>query len=337
MSKTDLIPRLVVVLLPVVLGGCKSFDLKRPIPWMVGEETATGQAMHIVGTWTDTVLYQQGRRPQRGFGGRLMFYGVDETEPLKVEGTLVVYAFDERGREPDDNRPTKKFVFPADQLAKHYSTSELGHSYSFWLPWDEVGGEQKDISLITRFQPTHGSVIVGAATRHVLPGTPTGQQHEPPRGVQQAAYQSAPPGRGAVNLAGYVQENGPGSASDGRHMMVATIPVPEDWATAPPQVATSQPAPQQTMPQMPGHASPAYRPQNVNPQQAAQPPAGVPANPSGPSDGPAASGQPTAQTTGEPNPAFQPRATGFAPRQPRVPGQSISRLVRDRAGWPRFR
>jgi hypothetical protein len=125
----------------------------------------------MVSTWTDTVLSQQGKKPQRGFGGRLIFYAEDEEKPVVVDGQLVVYAFDETGREPSDNKPTRRYVFPPDQIPLHMSKSDLGATYSFWLPWDEAGGAQTEVSLICRFEPKGGSVITSEQTRQRLPGS----------------------------------------------------------------------------------------------------------------------------------------------------------------------
>lgn len=124
----------------------------------------------VVASWTDTVLHQTGKTPQRGFGGRLIFYGEKDDKPVLVDGQLVVYAFNETNRDPTDNKPTKRYVFPPDQVARRMSMTELGPSYSFWLPWDEVGGPQTDISLIARFEPKGGALVVGEQTRHLLPG-----------------------------------------------------------------------------------------------------------------------------------------------------------------------
>ena len=102
-------------------------------------------------------MTQTGKTPQRGFGGRVMFYGKDGNDPILVDGQFVVYAFDETNREPTDNKPTRRYVFPPDQVAIRMSKSELGAGYSFWLPWDEVGGPQTNISLICRFEPKKGA------------------------------------------------------------------------------------------------------------------------------------------------------------------------------------
>lgn len=140
-------------------------------PWNSDDEPQTPQ--RIVGSWTDTVLHTVGKQPQRGFGGRLIFYGDDKEKPVLVEGQLVVYAFDETQRDPTDNKPTRRYVFPADQVARRMSKTSLGPSYSFWLPWDDVGGPQTEVSLIARFEPTKGALIMSEQTRHLLPGATT--------------------------------------------------------------------------------------------------------------------------------------------------------------------
>jgi hypothetical protein len=146
------------------------FDLKKPWPFH-DDGPKKGTPVRIASTWTDTILRQSGKPSQRGFGGRVMFYGKEGTDPILVDGQFVVYAFDETNREPTDNKPTRRYVFTPEQLPPRMSKSELGASYSFWLPWDEAGGPQTSISLICRFEPKKGSVVMGEQTQHLLPGT----------------------------------------------------------------------------------------------------------------------------------------------------------------------
>jgi len=149
----------------------KLFSMKSSWPWRDREEPEEGTPVRVVGTWTDTVLTQAGQKPQRGFGGRLVFYEKNNDKPILVDGQLVVYAFDETGRDPTDNKPTRRYVFPPDQVPRHMSMSEIGASYSFWLPWDEAGGPRTEVSLICRFEPKGSAVITSEQTRHLLPGT----------------------------------------------------------------------------------------------------------------------------------------------------------------------
>jgi hypothetical protein len=163
----------------------KIFSLDSTWPFKNKDEPQEGTPTRMVCTWTDTVMTQPGVKPQRGFGGRIMFYERDEKKPILVDGQLIVYAFDEAGREPTDNKPTRRYVFPADQIPLHMSKNEFGASYSFFLPWDEAGGPRTEISLICRFQPADGGVIASEQTRQVLPGTlaavPTNGTPQPPK------------------------------------------------------------------------------------------------------------------------------------------------------------
>jgi hypothetical protein len=136
------------------------------------DESEPQVPQRLVCSWTDTVLYQTGKQPQRGFGGRLIFYGEEADQPVLVDGQLVVYTFDESNRDLTDNKPTRRYVFPPDQIARRMSKTSLGPSYSFWLPWDEAGGLETEISLIARFEPKGGAIVVSEQTKYRLPGEP---------------------------------------------------------------------------------------------------------------------------------------------------------------------
>jgi hypothetical protein len=208
------------------------FDLKKPWPFKDDDGPKKGTPVRMASTWTDTILRQPGKPSQRGFGGRVMFYAKEGTDPILVEGQFVVYAFDETNREPTDNKPTRRYVFTPEQLPPRMSKSELGASYSFWLPWDEAGGPQTNISLICRFEPKKGSLVVGEQTQHLLPGTlrsttmtatntppklPEGTPMRP--AVQQMSYTAPAPASGSPgftappgNQAG-VYQGGPSQAA----------------------------------------------------------------------------------------------------------------------------
>lgn len=236
----------------VAVCGCRSssrdwkfadmFDLKKGMPWH-HDGPETGIPNRVVGTWTDTVLTQSGKKPQRGFGGRLLFYDEETKDPICVDGQLVVYAFDESNREVTDNRPTRRYVFPADQIPRHMSESELGPSYSFWLPWDEVGGPQTEVSLICRFEPQGGPLVVGEQTKHMLPGALVAKQGAPklPDGVpfkpgnQQALYAASSQASGnQVQETSYDRPTASGSGSreippSERRMQTTSISLPQSF------------------------------------------------------------------------------------------------------------
>jgi hypothetical protein len=143
--------RCTILLAALALAGAAGCHVPKALSlqntWPFGDDEPKPEIpIRVAGMWTDTVLHKAGEKPQRGFGGRLMFYGKDHQEKtVLVDGELVVYAFDETGREPTDNKPTRRYVFPADQLPLHQSKGPLGPSYSFFLPWDEAGGSSRKV------------------------------------------------------------------------------------------------------------------------------------------------------------------------------------------------
>ncbi len=181
MQTNTYVGRLLCLLLLGAVTGCsmgkgdgwrftKALDIRRAFGLKKDELAPPQVPTRLVSTWTDTVLNRKGETSQRGFGGRLLFFNEETEQPVRVEGQLVVYAFEENGRAAHETHPTRRFVFPAEQFVRHESETEVGASYSVWLPWDKVGAQQKNISLIARFEPKAGPLIVGEQTKHLLPG-----------------------------------------------------------------------------------------------------------------------------------------------------------------------
>ncbi|MEM6330549.1 MAG: hypothetical protein AAF790_09905 [Planctomycetota bacterium] len=236
------------------LGGQREFtlaeklDIPNGVPWKADKPPQPGTPSRIAATWTDAVRQQPGKGAERGFGGRLYFYGAKDVEPIAVEGQLVVYAFDETGREPTDNRPSRRFVFPAEQFVKHQSESEFGVSYSVWLPWGDVNGPTADVSLIARFEPlTGGSLVVSEQATSRLPGLlgePLGvsrtsvERSELKPAIQQASHQQGP--GPAAGRDGAI----PPAEPSGRRMETTSIQLPGSRGGRPAwQAEVSYPAP----------------------------------------------------------------------------------------------
>ncbi len=208
-------------------------------PFKKSDEPQLGTPNRIVGTWVDTTMSKPGEKPQRGFGGRLTFYGEDEAMPILVEGQLVVYAFDETGRSPTDTRPTRRYVFPSNVMPLHLSKSKVGASYSFWLPWDEVGGRQTEVSLISRFEPKEGPVVCSEQARHLLPGVVVPDaamvKQGPPKLPE--GIPSRPPGADVLRAQQEEEANNlrlatyesPSPQQPPQHMTTTSIALPENF------------------------------------------------------------------------------------------------------------
>ncbi|MFW6172032.1 MAG: hypothetical protein ACODAD_16210, partial [Planctomycetota bacterium] len=150
--------------------GCAKLNVQNTsLPWPVNSEKKYGTPQRIIAVWADTVYQHPGKSPARGFGGRIYFYD-ENRKGIPVDGKLVIYAYDDTSHEISHDKPTRKYAFTAEQLTRYYSDSDLGASYNIWIPWDELGGREKQISLFPVFIDESGRMVRGNFSKNRLPG-----------------------------------------------------------------------------------------------------------------------------------------------------------------------
>lgn len=163
-----------LVLIPMLLlAGCTGTgpkgNAKWKFPWSKKSDVPEPypNPVRMAVTWAPDTIIQTGRTPTRGFGGRIFFYD-EKTHAVPVEGDLMVHAFAEM---PDGSvGEVKRYQFTAEQFTKHFSQTDLGASYSIWIPWDAAGGEQMRISLVPTFKASSGKLVQGETALVGLPG-----------------------------------------------------------------------------------------------------------------------------------------------------------------------
>jgi hypothetical protein len=165
----------ILLVLLISSSGCKTLSLpnislSNPKTWFDSKvkESPYGTPTHMVVIWTDDVYTQTGKPQTRGFGARIYFY--DEKEKaIPVEGQLVVYGYDDTQKQNSSSRePDRKFAFTPEQFTKHFSSTDLGASYSIWIPWDNAVNDHREVSLLPVFTTTSGKVVMGQTAVNVL-------------------------------------------------------------------------------------------------------------------------------------------------------------------------
>jgi hypothetical protein len=155
------------------LSGCASWKGSttertwNPSTWFKkGYQEPTSMAT----IWKADRMSEPGQPEQRGFGARIYFYN-DKSQAIPVDGDLVVHGYltTPSSRREQREEPDKKFSFTAEQLASQYSPSDLGASYSVWVPWDKEGFRE-EVTLIATFKSKKGVVVQGTPTKIHLPG-----------------------------------------------------------------------------------------------------------------------------------------------------------------------
>jgi hypothetical protein len=221
-----------LLLAVVTLCGCTKFSLKDGFP-SFEKEPKPEVPDRMVAVWTHSIMNKAGQPSTRGFGGRVTFFNGDDKSSILVDGQLTVYAFDDESEDPENPAPEKKFIFPRATLASHQSESNLGPSYSFWLPWGEVNGPQRRLSLIGRFDDANGRVILSQSASVTLPGkndptkltvsqSQTTPLHRPGFPVQQTSHEA--------DIATSSGDDSPGDTPSRPRMQTTTIPITPSFA-----------------------------------------------------------------------------------------------------------
>lgn len=176
-------------------SGCSTFTKdkgSKKSPWdsmkWWKKEYQTPTKMAVL--WSPDLLTVAGQPPTRGFGGRIYFYN-EKSQTIPVDGELVVHGFDETKKKMTSGQEAladKRFRFTAEQFTEHFSESDLGASYSVWIPWDSNEHTLKELTLIPTFITSKGQAIQGAPAKVILPGR-NAAQPEQVIPVQTVAYE----------------------------------------------------------------------------------------------------------------------------------------------------
>ena len=214
------IAMVLAILVATAATGCvspaelwkKDFKLWKSEPEVTESKFESPERMVVI--WSPAMYSEPGKKPTRGFGGRIYFYG-KMNNPIAVEGQLVVNAYDDSQSEQKASQaPDRRYAFPQETFSSHFAPTDLGPSYSVWVPWDEVGGIRKQISLVPVFTASSGKVVMAQQSRNLLPGSeekesepPTPQLTNLPKvysdsSVKQISYEEQVPTQmmGAVNV-----------------------------------------------------------------------------------------------------------------------------------------
>jgi hypothetical protein len=161
--------------------GCSQLDTGKVWPWSISKSEKP-QPGRMTVVWTHATEIESNRE-MRGFRGRIFFFpkekstgqakqpDKDRDQPIKVEGTLTVYAFDVTAKGKLSPIVPRKFLFEPEKFKKQCSESKQGPSYQVWLPWDTVGGPPKQVNLWTRFDGINqGAVVMSDHSPQLLPG-----------------------------------------------------------------------------------------------------------------------------------------------------------------------
>lgn len=151
-------PLLIVWLTVCWSAGCATLE----IPWLnqVPEASAKNPVVKILSLWEPS----EGRDPQglpcRGFAGQVLFLGNKGGTPVKVQGDVSIYVFDDFGTVEEQSRPLHVFEFKGGSWERHLKVGTLGPAYHVFVPYTRPGGYEANCSIRIKYLPADGSPVV---------------------------------------------------------------------------------------------------------------------------------------------------------------------------------
>jgi hypothetical protein len=233
---------LVGILFVLFVSGCqtpltvKQMQAKNPLA-----KNAVKTPVQIVDVWNSYAQTTPDGKVMRGVAGRVHFYGNQkDNRAIKVDGDLTVFVFAGNETDPAHTKPLKVFQFKAETLDQHYSHQKpLGHGYNFFLPIDEIGGEEQSLCIMSRFDdrleqtyfvaPSVNTVLAGRKPTSKLqtPAEPTIREFLESRSLLAEANKtiSTSYNSSAIQQVGYIHEV---TQVEPEKSRVSTIPLNSD-------------------------------------------------------------------------------------------------------------
>jgi hypothetical protein len=180
--------RLLLLLVPL-LAGCTSLDLNFADFGKTVDQTAS--VGEIVCLWEAAEGVGLDGLPTRGFAGQILFFVKGQPQPVRINGNVRIYVFDDQGTAEEQSRPLHEFNFPAEAWNSYLTQTNLGSAYQLFVPYTRKGGNFAKCEVRVRLTGQDRLPVYSKMAMITLPGRRTA-----PGAIQQAAgtSHSAAPG-----------------------------------------------------------------------------------------------------------------------------------------------
>lgn len=155
----------------LLFSGCASpMEVVRDPGRLIGRPRTANQVGRIITLWEAAEGSNVEGKPCRGFAGQIMFFGPAGDTPMKVEGPVTIYEYDQFDPDQEDPRPHHSFSFEPDAWNVHGRDGTLGHTYSVFIPYMQPHKEQVMCGLSVEFHCEDGRKLSSDITPVLLPG-----------------------------------------------------------------------------------------------------------------------------------------------------------------------
>jgi len=154
----------------LMCAGCSTLRNSMP-PATPQTATLEDPAVRVLCMWQPVEGRGLDDLPTPGFAGQIAFLTAGSPEPVRVEGDVSVYLFDDQGTEAEQQRPLRRFNFLGGAWQMHEQETSWGPTYQIFIPYVREGTHQARCALCVQLRPPGGGPVVRSDLAHVtLPG-----------------------------------------------------------------------------------------------------------------------------------------------------------------------
>ncbi len=179
---------LAVVGLLLALGsGCSGLPILKSKRAQIPEANSKNPVVRVISVWEPSEGQGLDGLPTRGFAGQLLFFTPGNNSPVRVNGDVRIYLFDDQGTPEERSKPIHQFDFVGDAWTVHLQNGALGPSYHLFIPYTKRHPYQCRCSLRARLTPKDGPPVFSETVQITLRGSTTEDQPKHPLTVLPAA------------------------------------------------------------------------------------------------------------------------------------------------------
>lgn len=175
----------VAALCLTILSGCQSLDMGVMRPGRsIPEATPRDPVREVVCLWEPGEGLGLDGQPARGFAGQMLFFTAGNPDPVRVDGDVSIFVFDNLGTVEEQAKPIHQFDFSSEAWNTYLRDTNVGAAYQLFIPYTRKGGYSADCVLRVRVTPENGLPVYSKMSTIHLSGLRRPDESTPSRNAQ---------------------------------------------------------------------------------------------------------------------------------------------------------
>lgn len=170
----NIMPLMKIFMLIILATACGCSTVNVSLPWKNKIPTADDKhpVIETLALWQAGEGRGLDHMPSRGFIGQVLFFAAGIESPVKVEGKVTVYVFDDFGSREEQKKPIHEFTFDTGSWNNYLKDTNFGPAYQIFIPYTRPGSHFANCSLRVKLEPEENTrPVFSDVANVVLKGT----------------------------------------------------------------------------------------------------------------------------------------------------------------------